>query len=165
MTASRYESAGATAGVAVDRPRHYLYPARLIASREPVAITTVLGSCVAVCLWDPRRRVGGVNHFLLPHWVESGQDLLRFGSAAVPRLVSEVAALAGSRRGLRAKIFGGASVLGGRNGTHLGAQNVEVARRCLDEAAIPIIASSILGERGRKLLFHTDDGSALVKTL
>lgn len=151
--------------VPVTRETHYLYPSRIFVSAVPTAVTTILGSCVAVCVWDPVSRVGGINHFLLPHWVKGREDVPRFGSVAVPKLIEEVAEVAGSRHRLQAKVFGGASILGFSQTSHLGAQNVEVASRCLSEAGIPTVASAVLGTRGRKLVYQTDDGVALVKSL
>jgi chemotaxis protein CheD len=61
--------------------RVYLAPGLLYASAGAAQVTTILGSCVAVCLWDSEGRVGGMNHFLLP---EGGPPSPRFGESAVP---------------------------------------------------------------------------------
>src|SRR4051812_50175375 len=50
----------------------YLLPGELHASAEQTQVTTILGSCVSVCLWDQKLRIGGMNHFLLPMWREGG---------------------------------------------------------------------------------------------
>jgi chemotaxis protein CheD len=51
---------------------HFLYPAALFASSQPYVINTILGSCVAVCLWDPVYKVGGMAHYMLPLWNGEG---------------------------------------------------------------------------------------------
>ncbi len=147
------------------RPQLYLHAGQLAVAAEPSAIVTVLGSCVAVCLWDPGSRVGGVNHFLLPHHVERERSA-RFGTVAVPQLVDAVVRAGASRSGLVAKVFGGASVLGaGPRTRRLGDENAALALHLLEEARIPVLDRDVGGERGRKLVFVSDEGTAWVKLL
>ncbi len=147
------------------RPQVYLHAGQLAIAAEPTAIVTVLGSCVAVCLWDPASRVGGVNHFLLPLPVERDRSP-RFGNVAVPALVDGVVRAGASRGALVAKVFGGASGLGGvRPARPLGEENVALALRLLEEAGIPVLDRDVGGARGRKLVFVSDEGTAWVKLL
>jgi chemotaxis protein CheD len=147
----------------------YLLPGKLYASDRPAAITTILGSCVAVCLWDPIRGVGGMNHYLLPHQIGLEPGSGRFGDVAVKLLLEKVLDLGALKRNLQAKLFGGACVLNAmrsrQDKTHLGAKNVDVARKLLSEAGIPVILEEVGGRAGRKLVFHPVDGSAWVKLL
>lgn len=146
----------------------YLPPGQILASWEPARITTILGSCVAVCVWDPELGVGGMNHFLLPRGSATTSTAAgRFGSLAVPRLIENVLAFGGRQDDLRAKVFGGACVLEAfRGGTrHLGTQNVEAAFEVLRKESIPVVAEDVGGDRGRKLVFSTSDGSAWVRAL
>jgi chemotaxis protein CheD len=144
----------------------YLPPGQKVASAEPCLVTTILGSCVAVCLTDRGAGVGGVNHFLLPQRVSAEQSL-RFGQVAIPSLVDAVVALGARRARLVAKVFGGAQVLRpwARGGDHLGAQNVSLALLLLKDLGIPVVAQDVNGDRGRKLRYHTADGTAWVKRL
>lgn len=147
------------------RPQVYLHAGQLAVAAAPTAIVTVLGSCVAVCLWDPCSRVGGVNHFLLPHHVERERSA-RFGTVAVPALVDAVVRAGASRPALVAKVFGGASVLGPvARGRRLGEENAALALHLLEEARIPVLDRDVGGERGRKLVFVSDEGIAWVKLL
>lgn len=142
----------------------YLHAGQLYASAKPASVVTVLGSCVAVCLFDPRARVGGMNHYLLP-LEPTREGSTRFGNVALRKLLDEVLAL-GARRGeLRAKVFGGASVVRVLEGRTLGADNSELAFRLLRDAEIPVVEQDVGGRGGRKLVFHTDDGSAWVRHL
>ncbi len=150
-----------------DLIRVYLQPGQLYASAQPSAVTTVLGSCVAICLWDAARAVGGMNHYLLPHWAGAGQGSPRFGNIAVAQLVERLVALGAVRGRLQAKVFGGACVLEAfqaRPG-HLGEKNAGVAFKVLDELAIPVVSRDVGGRAGRKLIFHTDLGNAWVAKL
>ena len=109
-----------------------------------------------------------MNHFLLPLWAnEVANASWRYGNVAIEGLIRELIARGASRNALRAKLFGGASVLSApiAGETSLGLRNVEIARQILSAHAIPIDAESTGGDRGRKLIFQTDDGTAWVKTL
>jgi chemotaxis protein CheD len=131
----------------------------------PTAITTVLGSCVSVCLYDPATRVGGMNHFLLPLHVERDRSP-RFGTVAVPALVDAVLKAGAARGTLVAKVFGGASVIGAMGkGRRLGDENAALALRLLEEARIPVLDQDVGGQRGRKLVFIVDEGTAWVRQL
>jgi len=144
----------------------YLQPGQLVASSDPVSIVTVLGSCVAVCLWDPVARVGGMNHFLLHEGPEADRSG-RYGVPATEELLLRVRAL-GSRNGnLTARIVGGACVIEAfrRRDGHLGFRNVETARQQLRGARVPIVEEDVGGRRGRRLTFSLRDGSTGVRTL
>jgi len=142
----------------------YLYPGELIASHEPCTLNTVVGSCVAVFLWDARRRLGGMNHYLLPRDPRPDAPSPRFGDTAIRLLIE---ALGGDPAALVAKVFGGAHVLGnaGPDGNHLGRQNADLAFECLQKLHIPILANDVGGTRGRRIVANTGDGSAWVKEL
>lgn len=147
------------------RAQVYLHAGQLAVAARPTAITTILGSCVAVCLYDRSTGIGGMNHFLLPYHVERDRSA-RFGTVAVPALVEEVLRAGATRGGLVAKIFGGASVIGAfKTSRNLGEENAALARRLLEEAGIPVLDQDIGGTKGRKLIFHVDDGTAWVRQL
>ena len=145
----------------------YLHAGHILVSRDPCRITTVLGSCVAVGLWDDANGIGGLNHFLLPERLVNGAASPRFGNIAVRALIDGVIAAGARRQSLQAKVFGGACVLRAfrEGGWHLGTKNVDVARRILREEGIPIAAEDVEGTRGRKLIFQTHDGAAWVRSL
>lgn len=147
--------------------RRYLHPGFHLATIDPTLVTTILGSCVAVCLWDPVTGAGGMNHYLLPFWAGGTRATGRYGNVAIEELVADLLDLGSNKADLRAKVFGGGSVLRSGRGSpvHLGLKNVETAFATLREHRIPVEASSVGGRHGRKVLFQTDDGTAWVKTL
>ena len=143
----------------------YLHPAQMHVATAPCAIKTLLGSCVAVCVWDAEVRVGGVVHYLLPYGREGRAETGRYGNLAIPALVRAVCALGGSLGALKAKVFGGAKVLPSlkpAGGLSLGDSNVATARELLAAQNVPVVASDVGGDRGRRVLFHIEDGSAWV---
>jgi chemotaxis protein CheD len=148
-----------------DRPSVYLYPGSIYVSLHPCSITAILGSCVAVCLWDIALAVGGANHFLLPYQPVDQTPSGRFGDVAVQRLIARMLTLGCRRHNLQAKIFGGANVSKAFRGTGdlLGAQNVQAGIELLTQAGIPVVMHNVGGHSGRKLIFHADSGQTWVK--
>ncbi len=143
---------------------HYLYPGALFVHPEPHLVTTVLGSCVAVCLWDPRQLIGGLNHYLLPLWNGEGLPTPRYGSVAIPRLVERLTEFGARRERLQAKIFGGASMWKSNEGLlAVGERNVSLARHLLEELRIPILGSDVGGMQGRKIVFNGLTGEVLLR--
>jgi chemotaxis protein CheD len=149
-----------------DRVQVYLHAGQLFAAATPTVISTVLGSCVAVCLHDPVTHVGGMNHYLLPLHVDR-EHSPRFGTVAIPALVEAMVKAGASRGTIVAKVFGGASVIAAMNqrGRRLGDENALLALRLLEEARIPVLDRDVGGSRGRKLVFFADEGTAWVRQL
>jgi chemotaxis protein CheD len=136
----------------------YLLPGTSHCARRPAVVTTVLGSCVAVCLWDSVTHAGGMNHYLLPH-APPGDISERFGDVANERLIGRMIQLGARRENLRAKVFGGASVLAVEaEGRSVGEANVEVALEQLRRHRIPIVVRRTGGRRGRLIRLFTDTG-------
>ncbi|HET6829201.1 MAG TPA: chemoreceptor glutamine deamidase CheD [Ramlibacter sp.] len=134
------------------------------------SISTVLGSCVATCLWDPVLRIGGMNHFMLPG--ESGAALAspwavsaRFGVYAMELLINEMVHLGADRRRLVAKVFGGAQVLQGFDTLDVGAMNSDFVLNFLQEEGIEVAAQDLLGIYPRKLHFFPASGKVQMKKL
>ncbi len=136
----------------------FLAPGTICCAAEPSVVTTILGSCVAVCLFDRHRRIGGMNHFLLPRCGPS-PPTARYGDVAFARLLAAMERLGSRPVDLRAKVFGGAAVLpfGARADT-VGTQNVAVALEALLIHGIPVMARRTGGLRGLFLRFHTANG-------
>lgn len=144
------------------RPRRFLQPGHLVVSAEPLTVTTILGSCVSVCLWDPTRHVGGVNHFMLPH----GAGSPRFGNVAMEHLLAGVLALGARKRLLRARIFGGSCMFAAmQTAQHLGSKNAHLALDFLSQNAIEIAETDVGGTQGRKITFQTDEGSVCLSRI
>lgn len=144
--------------------RVYLYPGGLWAEASAAVITTVLGSCVSVCLWDPGTALGGINHFILPRG--GAAVSARYGNHALPMLLERVLTLGARRETLIACVFGGASVLAGEsNGPRLGSRNIAEALDFLKAHDIAVLRQDVGGREGRKLTFRTADGETLIRKL
>lgn len=131
---------------------------------SPESISTVLGSCVAVCLYDTCTRIGGMNHYLLPFWNGNGLQSPKYGNISIPKLIEEILEQGASLRSLEAKLFGGAAMNEELNDTMMiGKKNIIVAREILQEYNIPIRAEDVGGTHGRKIQLNLQDGKVIMK--
>ncbi len=138
---------------------HYLHPGNLFVHHSPHIVTTILGSCVAVCLWDPILKMGGLNHYMLPLWNGEGLPVPRFGNVAIKKLIEKMEMLGSNKKHLKAKVFGGSTIHEATSGLlNVGERNIIIAKDMLAEERIPIISSDLGGSRGRRLLFNTGNG-------
>lgn len=128
-------------------------------SNDPgVCLTTLLGSCISACLWDPEAGIGGMNHFLLPEAPDGGAGDRRYGVQAMELLINGLL-LGGARRDrLRAKVFGGGRMLAGL--ADIGGRNAAFVRRFLRDEAIGVEAECLGGAWARRVQFWPVTGRA-----
>lgn len=118
-----------------------------------VVLSTVLGSCVAACIWDPDAGIGGMNHFLLASSSDTEKsNSLRYGVHAMEMLINDLLKKGAKRSGLRAKLFGGANMAS--NLGDIGASNARFAKQFLATEDIPCLAESLGGTNARRVLFR-----------
>jgi two-component system chemotaxis response regulator CheB len=144
--------------------------AELVIAEEPVVISTILGSCVSVCLYCPTSKIGGMNHFTLPseqyarkNFDPNGRDLsdqMNFGSTSIPILIDEFCKRTNAPcTSIQAKIVGGASVVEQlKQSSEIGALNIAIAKEILREYGIKVFGSDVGGKVGRKVQFYTSTG-------
>lgn len=131
---------------------------------KPISISTVLGSCVAVCLYDKKLCIGGMNHYLLPFWNGNGLQSLKFGNISIPKLIESLLESGATISNIEAKIFGGAAInISYCNTMMVGEKNILVAREILNDYGIKIVAEDTGGSSGRKISFNLENGKVLLK--
>jgi chemotaxis protein CheD len=138
----------------------------LVVTSVPSEMTTILGSCVSVCLYTLEKQAGGMIHFSLPSRDYAYSKLrlecddLRFGTEAIPKLVEEVLRVSALGRGfLKAKVVGGAAVVDDlKLGADIGEKNIQTAFEVLKEIGIPIVSQDVGGKVGRKVIFYPHTG-------
>ena len=145
-----------------EKKRITIYAGDVTACVEPVVLQTLLGSCVAVCLWDPVLRAGGMNHILLPGG-RLDPDNSRYGANAMELLINGLMKLGCDRYRLIAKAFGGANVLAGLKHRSTGDMNTAFVRKFLADEGIPLVAQRLGGAHGVQVRFSTDTGEVLVR--
>jgi chemotaxis protein CheD len=138
---------------------HFLYPSALFASNTPQKVSTILGSCVAVCLYDPIEKQGGINHYMLPYWNGQGLASPKYGNIAIERLVEKMISMGSKKTNLKAKVFGGGEVIDTNiSQFQIGERNIKLALEMLDELRIIVVAKSVGGKLGRKIEYCTSTG-------
>ncbi len=141
----------------------YLKQGELAIVSGEMKVFTILGSCVAVVLWDEGTKIGGVNHFMLPNWNNKGNPDVRYGDVAITELHDKVILAGAVKRRLVAKYYGGASMLKLDQAVfNVGQRNIEIAKQKLSELNVPIIEEITGGVLGRKILFNPLDGKVKV---
>lgn len=122
-------------------------------------ICTVLGSCVAVCLWDCRKRFGGANHYIYG-WAGNNSRTARYGDASIQCLIKLMIKAGSARKNLKAHIVGG-----GQNpdfSSAVGVENVTAAEKILRRYDIEVVTRDTGGNTGRKLIFDNECGEVVV---
>ncbi len=136
---------------------YHLEPGFVFVSINGAVIRTVLGSCVAVCLWDEKRKFGGMNHFLYPITKDKTKATAQYGNVAIPTLIKLMNKQGSTGRDMVAQMFGGGK-LHDSSTNRVGEENVEVAKRILQSKRIPLVSEDVGGKMGRKILFDTNTG-------
>ena len=139
-------------------------PGEYFVATDDLVIMTVLGSCIAACLWDGKARAGGMNHFMLPDG-DSSDGLGRYGSYAMELLINEMLKLGARRETMQAKVFGGAQVMAGFTTMNVGERNTQFVLDYLATERIPVVSQDVLDIHPRKVCFFPVTGKALVKRL
>lgn len=149
---------------AAEKKIHIVQGEQYVDDNPNTVLTTILGSCIAACIWDNTIGLGGMNHFLLPGTDSGAQqrmlegDAMRFGVHAMELLVNGLLGRGAQRHRLQAKLFGGARMIKGL--TDIGELNATFAERFLKAEGIAIAGGSLRGEQGRRIQFWPVTGRA-----
>ncbi len=145
-----------------------ILPGEYYVTGRDMLLVTVLGSCVAACIRDPKTGLGGMNHFMLP---ESGDrnDVLsssmRYGGYAMEVLVNQLVKMGANRARLEAKVFGGGAVLRGFTTVNVGERNSEFVLEYLETERIKVVSQDLMGLYPRKVYYFPASGRVMVRKL
>lgn len=137
---------------------------------DEVLVTLALGSCIALVLYDDKKKVAGLAHIMQPEPLSSRENISKLGkyvTTAVPYMLSHLSKMGANISNLKAKMAGGASMFThtlGANEKTIGAKNVEKAEQLLKMYGIPIIAKDVLGNVGRSVKFYVSTTELIIKT-
>jgi chemotaxis protein CheD len=121
---------------------------------------------VAICFFDKKKCIGGINHYMLPYWNGEGLESPRYGNVAITQLLVKMYEIGARKEDMICKIFGGAEVLTEQTSVfNVGQRNIELAMKIISEKGIPLVGSSTGGKQGRKIYFNTGTGEVLQKYL
>jgi len=142
-------------------------PGEYYVTTANMVLVTVLGSCVAACIRDRSKGLGGMNHFMLPNSREDEKlsPSARYGAYAMEVLINHLLKLGARRENLEAKIFGGGRVMASLSGSEVGDRNVRFVREYLSNERIPVVAEDLLDVYPRKVYFFPNSGRVLLKKM
>lgn len=152
-----------------NKPEKYIGPGEFYASRDDVVISTLLGSCISVALYDPVLKIGGLNHFMLPFPRAVTGEIVstnaKYGVNAMEVLINDILKKGGQKSKLKAKVFGGSAVLDyHKEATYnIPKMNISFAFEFLDTEKIPVESYSVGGTRPRKIFFFPMEARILMK--
>ncbi len=135
---------------------------------EAIGIITVLGSCVAACIWDERPGLGGMNHFMLPDGGDSDSSNsapARYGLYAMEVLINDLLKGGARRSSMKAKVFGGGRVIRGMTSVNVGDRNADFVLEFLRTEKIPVVGQDLREPFARKVAFMPNSGRAMVKRI
>jgi len=147
--------------------KHYLIPGTVFVSSEKVAVSTIVGTGVALCLWDSAKRVGGINHFLQPSGASGYQNNTKYAEAANEVLLERMLASGAKLKDIQARVFGGSQpgIVFTSSVECLGDRNVQITLNFLKVQGIRLLEKEVGGTQGRKVVFQTDDGRVWAQQL
>ena len=146
-----------------------LLPGEFYVSDDDLVVETVLGSCVAACVYDPSQGIGGMNHFLLPappiQDREKDRSSVRYGEYAMDILIKEVIRMGAIRSNLEVKLFGGGNVQRNMTEMNIGQKNANFALDYVKRREIHLAGYDLVDIYPRKIIFYPKDGLVMVKKL
>ena len=145
----------------VQNGEYYLKPGYIFLAMGRILISTVVGSCVAICLWDRKNKFGGMSHFLYPIVTGPQEATAKYGNVGTLTLIRMMVSEGSEHSLLEAQLFGGGDILT-EEGPNIGRQNVEIARKILNRHGIPIVSEDVGGSKGRKLIYDTGNNQAVI---
>jgi chemotaxis protein CheD len=128
-------------------------------------VTSGLGSCVAVAVFEPDGHVGGLLHAMLPEAPDGANKPGKYVDSGLQTLIEDLESRGVSRDEVRAKLVGGSSMLDISVGAAVGERNVEAAKRVLDDMDVPLLASETGGDSGRSVAFCPTTGDVTIDSV
>jgi chemotaxis protein CheD len=146
----------------------FLTPGEIYVSQRPSIVSTVLGSCVSVTMFNSERRIGAICHAVLPEEKTPG-EAFRYVDSSILVMLKSFDRNGISRCEIEVKLFGGSDILpnDGGNGKKktVGRQNIEAALRAVERERLRLVASDLGGTQGRKIFFNTYSGEIFLKRI
>jgi len=149
-----------------------IYPGEYYISTEGELIGALLGSCVAVCLYDEKNKIGAMNHFMLPGRTTRDKNAFdeytRYGLASINLIIDEILKRGAKKGDLSARVFGGGHIIKTfreSGGSLIPADNVRIAKLIMEMEDIPIVSQDVGGNMARKIIFDTDTGKVYLRRI
>src|SRR5690349_15763002 len=136
----------------IEPKKYTVFPGQYMITSVPALVSTVLGSCVSVCLWDGTAGIGGMNHYLLPGVEGDEPGNMNRGITSIQMLVKSMLNRRATIDNMEAKVFGGCNSLYKENNLfRVGERNAAIALEILKGFNIPVRAKDVGGSHGRRI--------------
>lgn len=144
--------------------RKFINVGEIFVAVKPTEIVTVLGSCVAVCIYDKAEQISAMNHYLVPLWNGNGLQSPKYGNVSIPKMIENMLNIGCSIHHLEAKVFGGAKInFSDQEHMMVGKKNIIIAKEILQQHHIPVVAEDTGGDKGRRVMMRSDSGKVLMR--
>lgn len=136
---------------------------QIVTAQPPTRLLSVLGSCIAVCVFHPRLKAAGMAHVVLPDSAGHSGSPGKFADTSVPALLAALEKLTGAKAGYQAKVAGGASMFAASGPLQIGAANAAAVKAALSKANVRIVAEHLGGGQGRRIEFDPLEGALSIE--
>lgn len=137
-------------------------------SRSPDILRTILGSCIGICIYDTRTKIGGLSHIMLPSSKKTSANPRKYADTAIPMLIDEMVKAGAARESMIAKIVGGAAMFKHTENSFMGdigRNNITTVQQILAGTNIRIVSDDLGGDYGRTIDFYLETGEIKIKTI
>lgn len=135
---------------------------------SPNTLRTILGSCIGTCIYDPKLKIGGMSHIMLPSSKKPSNNLKKYADTAIPLMIDEMIKLGAQKERLVAKLAGGATMFKHSENSlmgEIGKNNIVSVREILAVMKIPVLSEEVGGDFGRTIDFYLETGELKIKTI
>jgi chemotaxis protein CheD len=137
-------------------------------AESPNTLRTILGSCVGICIYDPKAKIGGLSHIMLPSSKKPSNNLKKYADTAIPLMIDEMIKLGADSARMVAKLAGGATMFKHSENSlmgDIGKNNIVSVREILGSLKIPVLTEDVGGDYGRTIDFYLETGELKIKTI
>ena len=134
----------------------------------PDILRTILGSCVGICLYDPKLKIGGLSHIMLPNAPSNSVSIFKYAESAIPAMIDNMQKEGADKKRMIAKIAGGAKMFNTKENSimgEIGNNNINKVKELLKESNIKVVAEDTGGDYGRTLDFYLESGTIKIKVM
>jgi chemotaxis protein CheD len=150
------------AGIGNNLPR-FVNMGDIVIGNGEDRFSTVLGSCIAIMMFDPTQKLGAMAHILLPYRRTSGDDNIgKYADVAIPEMLEQLVNKGCTPRKIWAKLAGGAAMFNASSSFLIGERNLAASREVLEKISVPVLATHCGGTKGRRALFYPGSGKIII---
>ena len=142
--------------------------ADLAVAASPNILRTILGSCVGICMYDPKTKIGGLSHIMLPSSKKPPNNFKKYADTAIPFMVDEMVKLGCDKSRMVVKLAGGATMFKYTEASvvgDIGQNNIISVKEVLAGLNIRILSEDVGGDHGRTIDFYLDSGDLKIKII